>query len=109
MGEYSVYGTVTDATGSPIEGAELSLASMSGGNLGGAGRETRTASDGYYEFAGVEPGFLMLHADKEGYSTQTISKVMLDEPTDIVLEAASGVSGRVLVRETGQAAFYLTT
>jgi len=98
MGEYSVFGTVTDTTGSPIEGAELALASMSGGNLG--------ASDGYYEFAGVEPGFLMLHADKEGYSTQTISRVMLDEPTDIVLEAASGVSGRVLVRETGQAPEY---
>jgi len=106
MGEYSVYGTVTDTTGSPIEGAELALASMSSGSLGGAGRETKTAADGYYEFTGVEPGFLMLHAEKDGFSSRTISKVMLDEPTDIVLEAASGVAGRVLVRETGQAPAY---
>ena len=106
MGEYSVFGTVTDAAGSPIEGAGLALASMSGGNLGGAGRETSTGIDGYYEFAGVEPGFLMLHAGKEGYSAQTISKVMLDEPTDIVLEESSGVSGRVLVRDTGRAPEY---
>jgi len=106
MGEYSVYGTVTDTTGSPIEGAKLALASMSSGSLGGAGRESRTASDGYFEFTGVDPGYLMLYAEKEGYSAQTISKVMLDEPTDIVLEAAAAVSGRVLVRETGQAPDY---
>jgi len=103
MGEYSVYGTVTDTHGRPIQGAKLELMSMGGGSLATAGRDTKTDARGYYEFPGVEPGFLVMHVEAEGFSGKTINKVMLDEPTNIVVEASSEVSGRVLVRETGRA------
>jgi len=102
MGEYTVFGTVTDTSGYPLEGVRLGLLSM-GSTMATAGRDTTSDTRGYYEFAGVDPGILILNAEKNGFSSRTVNKVMLDEPTNIVLEAASTVTGRVLVRETGAA------
>ena len=47
-----VSGTVKDATGRPLQGAQVLLTPINGG----AGQEARTDSSGTYNFAGVEPG-----------------------------------------------------
>jgi len=103
-GEFSVYGTVMDGQGRGIEGAKLALASMGIDEISAGALEVTSDSDGKYVFAGVSPGLLMLVVEKTGYQSQTVSNVRLDEPTDVVLEANSMVSGTVLVRETGEPA-----
>lgn len=102
-GTHTVFGTVTDTEGRPIPDVHLSLVGMGGESLSAEGRDTRSGPQGQYEFTGVEPGFLMLIAEKEGYPTKTVGRVLLDEPTNVAMEATAVVTGRVLVRETNEA------
>ena len=100
-GQFAVYGTVTDAAGTPLKGVSLSLGSLSGDDLGAGESETTTDDQGNYTFQGVQSGFILLRAEKPGYQGQNVTNVKLDEPTNIVLQAGAYVRGRVLVRETG--------
>ena len=54
-----VQGTVTDASGKPIQGAQVILTPTGGG----AGQPARTDASGYYTFAGVEPGTYTLQVN----------------------------------------------
>ncbi len=101
-GEYTVYGTVTNGEGEALSGVRLLLAGLSGDSLSAGEQETTSESDGTYQFSGVSSGLLVLTAEKEGYQRQQLSSVKYNEPTNIVMQAASHVSGTVLVRETGQ-------
>lgn len=101
-GNYVVYGMVTDTTGRPIPGVKITLRGLGTTSMSATELSTETDQRGEYGFYGVEAGYLMLVADKNGYASKQVSEVRLDEPTNIVLEANGRVRGRVLVRETGQ-------
>ena len=102
-GEHTVYGTVREALGAPIEGAKVTLGAMGTEDFETDTKETDTDAQGRYAFKGVAAGLLMVAAEKAGYQPQTVNDVRLNEPTDIVLEASALVSGVVLIRETGAA------
>lgn len=107
-GDSSVYGTVTDSSGRPIENVRLSLATMASEDLSGESFKTETDAKGYYSFTGIKPGLLLLTAEKDGYQGKNVSNVRLDEPTDIVMDSTSTVRGMVLVRETNEPPQYFT-
>ncbi|MFO7976095.1 MAG: carboxypeptidase regulatory-like domain-containing protein [Candidatus Hydrogenedentota bacterium] len=101
-GNYVVYGMVTDTAGRPIPDVDLTLTGLGTQSLSASTLSTQTDQRGEYGFYGVESGYLMLDASKEGYASKQVTEVRLDEPTNIVLEASGQVRGRVLVRETGR-------
>jgi hypothetical protein len=101
-GQFSVYGRVTDPAGNPISGVRLSLNSFGTQDFSANETETSTDGQGSYTFRGIQSGVIVLRAEKEGYQGQNVGNVKLDQPTDIVLQAAAFVRGRVLVRETNQ-------
>ncbi len=99
-GQFTVYGTVTDASGNPIKDVKLSLGSLSGSDFSAEESTATTDAGGNYTFNGVQSGFLMLRTEKPGYQGQDVTNVKLDEPTDIVMEAGATLRGTVLVKET---------
>ncbi len=101
-GRYVVYGAVMDASGRPIGDANITLTGLGTESMSATDLNTRTDARGEFGFYGVESGFLMLTAQKEGYSTKQVNDVRMDEPTNIVMEASGAVQGTVLVRETGR-------
>ena len=102
-GNFVVYGMVMDAAGRPIPGVNLTLSGLGTESMSATEIETRSDERGEFGFYGVESGFLVIIAEKEGYTSQQVSDVKLDEPTNIVMQATGMVRGTVLVRETGQA------
>ncbi len=99
-GEFTVYGTVTDTAGRPVEGAELRLRGIGPETLTGIEQTTTSGSGGAYRFDGVPSGFLVLVASKDGYAETRVSRVQLDAPTNITLEAQVRIAGRVFIKET---------
>ena len=102
-GKYRVFGSVTDAAGRSVAEARVVLSGIGTESLQGVGRKTQTDKGGDFEFEGVEIGTYVLNVSKGGYSAKSVSKVLLDEPNNIVLDAASIVRGRVLARATNTA------
>jgi hypothetical protein len=102
-GEHQVYGVVTNESGQPVAGARIGLVSMGLEGFMGAvgGRDAVTDAKGNYLFERVEEGDLMLLADADGYSPTQVKDVQIDAPTDIELETASRINGRVIIRNTG--------
>ena len=103
-GQSVVFGTVTDGSGAPVSGVKVDLANMNIEALQPQEMSETTDANGYYQFDGVSSGVLALHLTKTGYADKVTTDVRLDAATDIVIEAQSRVSGRVVVYETGQAA-----
>jgi protocatechuate 3,4-dioxygenase beta subunit len=99
-GQFAVYGTVTDAGGAPVDGVRLTLGSMGADDVRGDSRDATTDANGNYTFEGVQSGFLLLVAEKEGYQGQNVSNVKLNEPTNVVMQASAMVSGNVVIQET---------
>ncbi len=60
-----VQGTITDASGQPIKGAQVLLIPAGGG----AGQPARTDASGYYSFAGVNPGPYTLQVNVVTYNS----------------------------------------
>jgi hypothetical protein len=102
-GNYRVFGTVSDAAGRPVPEARVVLSGVGTQSLQGVGRDMVTENNGDFEFEGVEIGTYVLNVSKPGYGPKTVSKVLLDEPNLVYLDAAAIVRGRVLARETNQA------
>lgn len=100
--EAAVYGTVMDGFGKPIEGVTLTLASVGSEDLDADANTAESDSDGRYAFEGVRSGLLMLTAEEPGYETKTVTDVKVNEPTDITMDAACLIAGRVLIQETNQ-------
>lgn len=108
-GNMTIYGTVTDTDGAPISDVALELGGIGAEAIeDGVSKETKTDTEGKYAFYEINTGFYLLMASRPGYETKTVTNVKYDEPTDIVLEKASTVSGIVLVRETGKPPGYFS-
>ncbi|HOD49167.1 MAG TPA: carboxypeptidase regulatory-like domain-containing protein [Candidatus Hydrogenedentes bacterium] len=101
-GNFVVYGIVTDTAGRPIPGVKLTLAGLGTESMSATELDTETDQLGEFGFYGVEAGFLVLTAHKEGYASKQVNEVKLDTPTSIIMEACGSVRGTVLVRETGR-------
>ena len=95
LGGVQVSGTVVDASGGPIAGALVSAAGADGPALGAV----QTAPTGAFTLH-VPAGMLALAVRADGYSSATRAVEAPDHGIQLVLTAASSVSGRVLVRET---------
>ena len=65
----SISGTVLDATGGPVSGAQVRLSR----ELAPPTAETLTAQDGHFSFAGVAPGPFELSIALSGFRTKTVS------------------------------------
>lgn len=102
-GNSTVYGTVTDATGTALADVRLEMSMVGQSDMTAGASNTETDASGAYRFDKVPDGFVMLVAQKDGYQQQNVTAVKLDEPTDIVMQAAAVISGNVLIRETGSA------
>ena len=74
-----VQGTVKDASGTPLQGAQVVLTPIGGG----AGQVERTDSSGTYHFAGLDPGTYTLQVNVVTYTsaTQTIAVSQDSNPT----------------------------
>jgi hypothetical protein len=107
-GIMTIYGTVTDTDGAPIPDVRLDLGGIGAEAIEGESKRTDTDAEGKYAFYEINTGFYILMAGRPGYETKTVTNVKYDEPTDIVLERASSISGVVLVRETGKPPEYFT-
>jgi len=102
-GEHTVFGTISDSFGRPIAAVDVSLTLVSGFSVSVNELRATTNAQGFYSFDGIEEGSLFLRVSRDGYAGKTVDAVQLDAPTDIVLDAHVEVSGRVAVRETGDA------
>jgi len=101
-GEYSVYGTVLDATRTPIQGATVELGGLGTESFSEVNLKTTTDQQGRFLFTGIELGMYMLEAKAEGYGEATISRVLLDKENEVVLKATAIIRGQVLVMDTRQ-------
>ncbi len=123
-------GTVRDAEGNPIPGAEVSLSqsvTVVGGRgggrgvgramltmVGGAADMPRGHSDagGRFEVRGVAPGDYTVRVAAAGWATETIDPVKLareeaTKPLDVVLSPGASISGTVVRRTGGGAEGFL--
>ncbi len=91
----TVFGEVVDIEGNPVR-AELVLR---GGSLARS-RKVEANASGSYVFRSLPPGSFVLEASAPGYRTERLDHVeaVVEEPTarDVVMEAASGIFGRVV-------------
>ena len=102
QGEHIVYGTVTDSTGVPLEGAQVSLEGMSTDAMDSISRQGRSDGAGRFRFDGIGLGVYRLEVRLDGYSPRTLSRVLLNRENRVVLEASSLLRGVVLVRDTNR-------
>jgi hypothetical protein len=83
----SIRGSVTDASGAVIAGAEMTLV-----NTGtGASRSTRSLDTGAYGFESVDIGTYKLTASKQGFSTKVIDGIVVVVGTTAALNLTLGV------------------
>ncbi len=102
-GRYQVYGTVLDSNRRPVTGASVNLAGVSTESFDALDRNAQTDGQGAFRFEGVETGTYQLTAQRDGYAARTLHQVRLNQPNEIVLNAASIIRGQVLVRDSNQA------
>src|SRR5437868_7430274 len=76
-GQFSgrVTGTVVDATGAAVPGADVQL-SLNGGAK--ALLATKTSSDGIYHFIGVRPSYYDLTVEAKGFVRTTLRNISVD-------------------------------
>jgi hypothetical protein len=80
----SVLGTVTDASGAPISGANVTLT-----NEGtSAALSTTTGSDGGYKFTPVKIGSYKVSASYQGFQTTTQRNITVNVGADVVIDFA---------------------
>src|SRR5438445_4503112 len=80
----TILGTVTDASGAPINGAKVTLT-----NEGtSAALSTTTATDGGYTFTAVKIGSYKLTVSFQGFQTMTQTNVPVNVGTDVVVNFA---------------------
>lgn len=91
-----ISGTVLDATGGPIAGAQLSA-------TGASGEVTRAISDVSGHFAlELTPGLAHVSAGADGYSEQARAVTAPLAGVRFVLAPESSIAGRVLAAESGE-------
>ncbi|MBI2422998.1 MAG: carboxypeptidase regulatory-like domain-containing protein [Candidatus Hydrogenedentes bacterium] len=107
-GEYTIFGTVSTTAGQPISGASVELGGMGMESMQGTDHSTTTDSSGYFQFDGIEQGFYAMEVSADGYASRQITRVLLDEATDVTLSSSALLAGTVTVKETGQPPVYAT-
>ncbi|MEU1985400.1 carboxypeptidase-like regulatory domain-containing protein [Nocardia sp. NPDC019395] len=89
-----LFGRVSDARGTAVAGATLTLISPTGQQLSRA----RSGADGFYELAAPEPGSYVLIASAEGRRPDASTAVLGSNPVsyDVELSALTGLEGAVV-------------
>ncbi len=67
----AVQGTVEDASGATVQGAQVTLTNQATG----VSQTAATSADGFYKFASLPPGTYTVKVEAKGFQTQTISDV----------------------------------
>ncbi len=67
----AVQGTVEDASGATVQGAQVTLTNQATG----VSQTAATSADGFYKFASLPPGTYTVKVEAKGFQTQTISHV----------------------------------
>lgn len=88
-----LFGRVSDARGTAVSGATLTLISPTGRQLGRA----ISGTDGFYELAAPEPGSYVLIASAEGRRPDASTAVLGSNPVsyDVTLTTLAGLAGTV--------------
>src|SRR5215469_17099007 len=83
----TIFGTITDATGAVISGAQVTILNQSTGLK----RETPTDLTGQYRIAGLPTGNYSVRVDKEGFQTQVREGIALTSASEIVMNLSLSV------------------
>ncbi|MFP6582195.1 MAG: DUF2012 domain-containing protein [Candidatus Hydrogenedentota bacterium] len=106
LGEYDIYGKVTDSRGRAIPGAEVNLDGFSMQAMfsddGSISNEAITDENGEYRFVGMALGTYFMKVESEGYAPTMVTKVWLDKPTNVVLGMGAVIQGTVYSAETNR-------
>ncbi|WP_240436489.1 DHA2 family efflux MFS transporter permease subunit [Streptomyces sporangiiformans] len=94
-----LYGRIRDAAGDAVEGATLTLISLTGRQLGRA----VARAEGRYGLAAPEAGSYVLIAAAEGHQPQASTVMVGEEPLshDVLLSVISGLAGTVVTAGDG--------
>lgn len=105
-GTHIVFGIVSDQAGNPVANVDINLVGFSMESIlsdgEDFGRKTTSNEYGEYLFDGVALGKYVLNVTANGFGAKTVTKVWLDQPTDITLGGGARISGTVYVRETNR-------
>src|SRR5262244_1326247 len=77
----SVFGTITDATGAAISGAQVTLLNQSTGLK----RDASTDLNGQYRVTGLPTGSYSARVEKEGFQTQVREELALTSTSEFIL------------------------
>ena len=83
----TVFGTVTDASGAVISGAQVTILNQSIGLK----RDTSTDLTGQYRIAGLPTGNYSVRVEKEGFQTQVREGIALTSASEIVMNLSLSV------------------
>jgi hypothetical protein len=92
-----VSGTIADALGQPVNGAQLILQSQDGRIIARA----RSDRSGHFEFADIRPGTYAIVANKQGFATATSIETVTArgaKPVDISMEAQTALNMQVIAK-----------
>src|SRR5215813_6703277 len=83
----TVFGTVTDASGAAITGAQVTLLNQSTGLK----RDAPTDTMGQFHIAGLPTGNYIVRVEKEGFQTQVREGIRLTSASDIIINLSLNV------------------
>lgn len=93
--EFSMTGTVTDINNLPVDGVTISIESL--------GVSAQTNSFGEYNFPVVAAGTYTVEVTKEGYQTQSIPNIVIEEGVVKTLNVQIiSVTGTIIVNVNGE-------
>src|SRR6266576_3914952 len=83
----TIFGTITDATGAAISGAQVTILNQSTGLK----RDAPTDSTGQYHIAGLPTGTYSVRVEKEGFQSQVREGIALTSASEIVMNLSLSV------------------
>jgi len=83
----TVFGTITDASGAVISGAQVTILNQSTGLK----RDASTDSTGQYHIAGLPTGNYSVRVEKEGFQTQVREGIALTSASEIMMSLSLSV------------------
>ena len=83
----TVFGTITDASGGVISGAQVTILNQSTGLK----RDASTDSTGQYHIAGLPTGNYSVRVEKEGFQTQVREGIALTSASEIIMNLSLSV------------------
>ena len=93
----SLSGTVTDATGAVISGAEVSISNAASGSR----QNTQTSSKGEFSFEQVQPGTYQVKVSSQGFAEQTEKvELLVSTPVKLAFKLSVGASEQTVTVET---------